>query len=193
MVKCLRAELVQPTGHTYTQRSNSEQSFIGQPVINKQIGEWSACLCVREHNQLSAPWAHMPKNTIRCLKTHGISKRRHPEQSSLHVKNESVDLAWKGIWVPTQPVLTGKFPWFQEYRPNRNETIQQRRSRNETNSALGHDPESALLSSHLQSLSASNLNVRTTHTYFWIFLLDISQAFSPPKWLRSMLSFSPAS
>ena len=63
----------------------------------------------------------------------------------------------------------------------------------QSNSAWGHDPDSALLSSHRQSLSASNLNVRTTHTYIWIFLLDISQAFSPPKWLRSMLSFSPAS
>jgi len=55
MVKRLRTELMQATDLTYTQYSNSEQSFIGQPVMNKQIGEWSACLFIREHNQLSAP------------------------------------------------------------------------------------------------------------------------------------------
>jgi hypothetical protein len=116
----------------YTQYSNSEQSFIGQLIMNKQIGEWSACLWIREHDQLSAPWAHVQVNTVRCLKTNGRSKLRHPELSSLYAKNENTDLVWKGILVPTQPVLTGKFPSFQEYRLNRNETIQQCSSRNET-------------------------------------------------------------
>lgn len=132
MVKRWRTGLMQATGLTYTQYSDSEQSFIGQPIMNKTIGVWSACLCVIEHNQLSAPWANVPENTIRCFKTYGRSKWRHPEQSSLHVKNENADFAWKGIWVTTQPVLTGKFPWFQEYSLNRNETTQKCSGRNET-------------------------------------------------------------
>jgi len=36
--------MMQANGLTYTQCSNSEQSFIGQSIMNKQIGEWRACV-----------------------------------------------------------------------------------------------------------------------------------------------------